>query len=201
MKPAVRGQAGKCLTTSRKKIHVARRQLNMDDADYRALLQRAAGVVSSADIRQSGQLDAVMAEFRRLGFKDKPSARHGRVPNTLDREPQMQKIEALLADMKLSWGYAEAIARQQNPVAPGVRIERLEWVPTAKLKGVITALAIEKRKRDLLAEVDRLLAQCGKSHDDVTARLCRDGGRAVNWQRRVATLNGLINSIPQWWTA
>ncbi|MFA7238706.1 MAG: regulatory protein GemA [Sulfuricellaceae bacterium] len=190
----------KRLAASRKKIHVARRQLNMDDADYRALLRRAAGVESSADIRRLDRIDAVMAEFRRLGFKD-VSARHGRAPNTLDREPQLQKIEALLADMKLSWKYAEAIARQQNPVAGDVRIERLEWVPTAKLKGIITALVIEQRKRALLASVDQLLAACGKTHDDVTARLCRDGGRAGNWRRRTSVLNGLINSIPQWWPA
>lgn len=48
-------------------IHVARNRLDMDDAGYRALLQRAAGVSSSKDLDERG-FEAVMAEFARLGF-------------------------------------------------------------------------------------------------------------------------------------
>ncbi len=49
-------------------IHVAKHQLHMADEDYRALLQRAAGVNSSAELDESG-FEAVMAEFERLGFR------------------------------------------------------------------------------------------------------------------------------------
>jgi phage gp16-like protein len=49
-------------------IHVARSQLQMADADYRALLQRAAGVSSSVDLDEAG-FTAVMAEFEQLGFR------------------------------------------------------------------------------------------------------------------------------------
>ena len=55
-------------------IQTARNQLNMVDADYRALLLRAAGVSSSKAITLS-QFDPVMAEFRRLGFMQKPPKR------------------------------------------------------------------------------------------------------------------------------
>lgn len=51
-----------------KLIHLARRRLEMAEADYRALLQRAAGAASSADLDDVG-FDAAMREFERLGFK------------------------------------------------------------------------------------------------------------------------------------
>lgn len=53
-------------------IHVARHQLQMADTDYRALLQRVAGVSSSSELDDSS-FDKVMAEFERLGFR---SAKH-----------------------------------------------------------------------------------------------------------------------------
>lgn len=52
-------------------IQTARSQLGMVDADYRALLLRTAGVSSSKAITLS-RFDAVMAEFRRLGFVQRP---------------------------------------------------------------------------------------------------------------------------------
>jgi len=40
----------------------------LDDAAYRALLQRCAGVASSTQITRLAQADAVLDEFRRLGI-------------------------------------------------------------------------------------------------------------------------------------
>lgn len=49
-------------------VRVARSRLKMDEASYRALLLRIAGVSSSTELDATG-FDQVMAEFRRLGFK------------------------------------------------------------------------------------------------------------------------------------
>ena len=54
-------------------IHVAKASLRLDDAAYRALLQRAAGVTSARDLNATG-FDAVMAEFARLGFTSTAAA-------------------------------------------------------------------------------------------------------------------------------
>lgn len=51
-----------------KLIHVARRRINMPEADYRAMLQRVAGVTSSNDL-DDASFTAVMEEFGRLGFQ------------------------------------------------------------------------------------------------------------------------------------
>ena len=74
------GNQGKSL------IHVAKTQLNMTDDDYRAMLQRVAGVASSRDLNEGG-LSAVMAEFKRLGFvaaksQRKPKGAGGTGPNS-----------------------------------------------------------------------------------------------------------------------
>lgn len=49
-------------------IHVAKAQLHIADADYRAVLMRAAGVASSSNLDDVG-FAAVMTEFERLGFR------------------------------------------------------------------------------------------------------------------------------------
>jgi len=53
-------------------LHVAKKQLQIEDADYRAILQREAGCQSSRDLDTDG-LDAVLRRFGELGFV--PSSR------------------------------------------------------------------------------------------------------------------------------
>lgn len=77
-----------------KLIHHAKRRLNMPDADYRAMLQRVAGVTSSNDLDDAG-VTAVMAEFGRLGFQTVQQA-----PQYGERwgwatEPQINYIRSL----------------------------------------------------------------------------------------------------------
>lgn len=56
-------------------LQVARRQLDLTDDDWRALLSRSAGVDSSVDLDDGG-FQLVMHELNRLGFKS-TSARRG----------------------------------------------------------------------------------------------------------------------------
>jgi phage gp16-like protein len=51
----------------RKLIHLAKRKINLADADYRAMLQHVAGVESSNNL-DDASFSAVMAELGRLGF-------------------------------------------------------------------------------------------------------------------------------------
>lgn len=52
-----------------KLIHTARRQLNLDETAYRAILQGAAGITSSKDLQNSAQFDEIMKAFKNLGFR------------------------------------------------------------------------------------------------------------------------------------
>lgn len=56
------------------KIQIARKQLALQDDDYRALLRRIAGVSSSSRLKPR-QMDAVLAEMERLGFRPQPGAK------------------------------------------------------------------------------------------------------------------------------
>ena len=52
------------------KIHMAAKDLALDEATYRALLARVTGKESSRDCSE-GELDRLLGEFRRLGFRDR----------------------------------------------------------------------------------------------------------------------------------
>ncbi|MCL2297778.1 MAG: regulatory protein GemA [Proteobacteria bacterium] len=127
------------------KIHIAKSQLAMEDADYRAMLQRIAGVGSAADLMPH-QVDAVLAEMRRLGFADpkgdgfdkrraqRPYARKG-------NEAMMARIEKNLASGMLPWTYAEAMSKRMFGV------QKLQWLSYENLRKLNAALEIAKRRR------------------------------------------------------
>lgn len=89
-------------------IHIAKKQLGMDDDTYRAVLKRATSKTSSADMSVT-ELHQAIAEFKKLGFKPKriPNKNKGprsRQPVIKDgyehkRESQGDKIRALWLTM------------------------------------------------------------------------------------------------------
>ncbi|ROO28232.1 gp16 family protein [Salinisphaera orenii] len=121
------------------KIHIAKKDLALDDAVYREILWTVARVRSAKDLDAHGR-DAVLSHFRSRGWKPKVAKRAGKVPHNRDREPMLRKIEALLTDQGLPWSYADAIAQQMFSV------ERLAWLrDEQQLRAVIAAL--DKRRR------------------------------------------------------
>ncbi len=56
------------------KIHIARKELGLQEAAYRALLQRVGKVESAKDLSDRAAA-AVIAEFKRLGWAPKESTR------------------------------------------------------------------------------------------------------------------------------
>ncbi len=56
------------------KIHIARKELGLQEAEYRALLQRVAKVESAKDLSDKAAV-AVIAEFKRLGWEPRESKR------------------------------------------------------------------------------------------------------------------------------
>jgi phage gp16-like protein len=127
-------------------VQIARKRLNMSDADYRALLQRAAGVTSSTELTQAG-FALVMDEFARLGFIS--TARH----------------EAAMQESRASWAASYA---QRSKIAAmwdkwkgrhdpdGLRrwlehhhgVSDLRFVSAEKARKVIGALSCFKQKTE-----------------------------------------------------
>ena len=169
------------------KIHIARQQLGMDDSGYRELLARVAGVRSSKELGPR-QVGAVLREFERLGFQPKPSTKtKGKPHNFAEQDAEITKIEALLADMKLPWSYADAIAKRM------FGIERCAWLKKPQhYKALIAALHVEQKKQDLNAELEGLLDTLGY-HGSERASVLEELPKG--WSRSVPTLEAIIGAL------
>lgn len=126
-------------------IHIAKKDLGLDDESYRAILWRVSQKESCADMTVT-QLVDVVKEMKRLGFKVQSTARskanHGKKPNAVQsKQALMNKIEAILADMNLSWAYAHAMARKMFGV------DQVHWLDDNHLYKLTQALAVYQRKQ------------------------------------------------------
>ncbi|WP_448646771.1 gp16 family protein [Pseudomonas mohnii] len=123
------------------KIHIAKKDLGLDDETYRALLARVAGVRSAKDLNPR-QIGAVLAEFGRLGWESTPAKKHGRKAPTAapDRAKLVGKIEAFLAEAKRSWAYADGMAMRM------FKVERVEWCEPGQLVKLVAALTYDARR-------------------------------------------------------
>ena len=147
------------------KIHVAKKQLAMDDETYRAMLMSQFGVESARDL-SAHQRKSCILYMQRLGFEGKrgkaspqrTGERRKRrdVPLTLEkddsglgRDVYMRKIEAQLAEKgraegtKVPWGYAVTILKKQS----GGVTRCFEHATVEQLRGVIAALTYDAKKK------------------------------------------------------
>ncbi len=119
------------------KIHIAKKDLCLDDETYRALLSRVTGQSSAKDL--SPLLVAkVLQEFKRLGWKPK----HGRSKPkpAADKAKLVGKIEAQLAEAGRPWEYGDGLAKRMY------NVDRLEWLDAEQLGGVVAALAKDAKR-------------------------------------------------------
>ncbi|MBA4709553.1 gp16 family protein [Aquitalea aquatica] len=123
------------------KLHIARQQLAMHDADYRSLLARIVPGCSSSTQLDQPQLVQVLAEMQRLGFVPRPGLRHGKRPQpSAGRQALMGKIAALLAEAGRPWPYVDAMARRM------FQIDKVDWLDTQQLHKLVAALMIDARR-------------------------------------------------------
>lgn len=123
------------------KIHIAKKDLGLDDDTYRALLARVAGVTSAKDLNPR-QVSAVLAEFQRLGWQPAPAKSQGRkTPRPApDRQKLVGKIEAQLAEAGRPWAYADAMCSRM------FQVERVEWCDSDQLQRLVAALVYDARR-------------------------------------------------------
>lgn len=117
------------------RIHLAKKDLRMEDSTYRAMLNEVGGVGSSKDLDTAG-LNRVLDHLTRCGFKGKDGY-PGRPRNfgDEDRGPLLRKIEALLTAGRKSWHYADSIARRV------VKVDRVAWCRAGDLHKIAGVLA------------------------------------------------------------
>ena len=80
------------------KLHIAKKELGLADDDYRAVMARVTGKTSSKDC-SDGEIDRVLTEFKRLGFKPaKPYS----------AKPHVRKIYALWTALEKAGALSDA---------------------------------------------------------------------------------------------
>ena len=122
------------------KVHIARKDLALDEDSYRAVLERITGKRSAAQLRQA-ELHDVIEEFKRLGWKAKKTGPKRAGKRALADGGQAAKIRALWLDLyhlgELRDPSEEALA---GFVARVTGVEALQWVDGDQADRVIKAL-------------------------------------------------------------
>ena len=134
------------------KIHIAKKQLGMDNETYRDMLYNVAEVRSAADLDRRGR-SAVIGRLKSLGFKVshkkgrgyKSAHKSARASgmhrsSSPERAPLLSKISAILAELKLPWSYADAIAKHMY------KVDKVRWLYPDQLRGVTVALIKRQKK-------------------------------------------------------
>ena len=128
------------------KIHIAMKQLGLDRDTYEAMLWTIARVRSAGDLNAEGR-HQVLEHLKSRGFTPvkravKPAAKLGVKPQVpADRQAQVSKIEALLADAGRPWEYVETMAKRM------CRVDALRFCTAEQLGKLIAALVIDQRRR------------------------------------------------------
>ena len=127
------------------RIHLAKKQLRLDDDTYRSLLLRVGGHASSADMTAE-QRNAVLREFARLGFKEERKTDQRRrwpgEPRNCDAVPLLRKVRALLADQRRPWSYVHKLGERM------FNVKRVEWLREDQLHSLVGALQIDANRRE-----------------------------------------------------
>lgn len=121
------------------KIHIAKKEMGLDDFSYRAILVRVTGQSSSAKMNDNQRAD-VITEFKNLGWKPRAKARKSNWRKPADN-PMHRKIWALGKELdtrgywKSNWKNA---LRQFVKSETGV--DDIDWLETKQASNVIEAL-------------------------------------------------------------
>ncbi len=132
-------------------VQVGRRELGLDEEDYRALLESVTGVRSAKGL-SAAKLDAVITAMKGLGFKVKGGAQvNGRrsPPSAAKvQAPEVRKVRAIWITM-----YNDGFVRDGSDDALGSYIKRMtananggagisrpEWLTSAQAERVLEAL-------------------------------------------------------------
>lgn len=135
------------------KIHIAKKQLQMDDDTYIAMLQNLIGVVTCENATPT-QLQKVIDSLVKKGAVLTNRKNYGRRPNNISStSPQstaelLKKIEALLADAGRPWDYLTVASRYPKSLLERLTgKQKLEFCDSTDLKKVISTLTYDAKRR------------------------------------------------------
>lgn len=128
-----------------KLIHIAKRDLQLDDDTYRQLLITVTGKSSTRDMTVP-QLDTVLNAMKKRGFKIK-AAKKASSARPLDDSPQSRKIRSLwleMADAGIIRDRSEAALVRWVKRETG--IDSLQWLNSEQASAIIEKLKQWQRR-------------------------------------------------------
>lgn len=179
------------------KIHVAKKEMRLTDDDYRAILVRVTGEISSANCTLNG-LRAMVEELKVKGFRPRPTSGRPHRPRPADH-PAARKARALWISLyhlgaidNRHESALEAFAARQLGVA------RMQWADQSLMYKLVEALkAIAEREgwsQDTagLRPGGLLLVLKRRLCEAILARLKAKGLAAADWtlERAAWSLTG-----------
>lgn len=124
------------------RIHLAKKEVGLDDDAYRELLKGTTGKTSAADLTNRGRWQVLQA-LAKLGAKAAAEPFPGRPARPRpDKAGLIEKIEAQLADAKRPWAYAHAMAQRM------FRVDQIQWCDADQLRRIVAALAYDAKRRE-----------------------------------------------------
>jgi phage gp16-like protein len=119
-------------------IHVAKKELGLDDDTYRDMLWTIARVRTAKELDKGGRM-RVIQHLRSLGHRPR---RKGRTRTAEPRETVAAKIRKQLEAQGLSAKYADGIAKRM------FGIERWEWCKPEQLRKIVAALEYRRKREE-----------------------------------------------------
>lgn len=126
------------------KIHLAKRDLGLDDDAYRTMLWTVCRVRSAKDLDGHGR-EQVLDHLKARGWAPAVRGRGGQTRVPAERAPLRRKIDAMLAEAQRPPAYGDALARRI------AKVERLDWCTPAQLGKIVAALTYDERRREARA--------------------------------------------------
>lgn len=123
-------------------IHIAKKDLGLDDETYRAMLFTVARVRSSSELDHAGRAK-VLDHLKSCGFKPKKNGFKTQAPKTAgaSKTALISKVGALLAVLAKPWEYADGMAKKM------FKVEKLIWCTPQQLHKLVAALEYAKARQ------------------------------------------------------
>lgn len=130
-------------------IHIARKDLGMDEDTYRQVLWAIGRVTSSKDLDFAGR-QRVIDHMKACGWKPAPPKKPRATAPAWDwvnkaapdRQALLRKIAVMLKAADRQKAYADGVAKRMHGV------DRVEFCKPDQLQAIVTALVYDQRRRE-----------------------------------------------------
>ena len=136
-------------------IHVAKKNLALDDETYRAIIKRITrGRTGSSGEMKASERAELLDEFRRKGFQRPAAAEQARGGKSIGiEEGQHRKIVAMWIELAKAGVVKDSSDRALNHFVTRVtRVSHLKWLRAREANKVIEALKAMKKRVDGAAD-------------------------------------------------